>query len=57
VIYVSGFGGEDAGVMWLDVVTQVATVLCHGSLVWMFQMDMPVMLLPYMSVEQPVCLM
>jgi hypothetical protein len=34
-IHVSGFGGEDAGIMYLDVMYQDDTVLCHGRLVQM----------------------
>jgi hypothetical protein len=35
-IHVPGFGGEDGGVVWLDVVSQVDTVLRQGWLVRMF---------------------
>jgi hypothetical protein len=30
MVHVTGFGGEDAGVMKLDAVSQDDTVLCHG---------------------------
>jgi hypothetical protein len=30
VIQVSGFGGEDGSVVYLNAVPQVDTVLCHG---------------------------
>jgi hypothetical protein len=40
-IHVSGFGGEDTGVMELDLVPQVDAVLCYGWLVQVFQPDIP----------------
>jgi hypothetical protein len=36
MILVSSFGGEDAGVMELDVASEVDAVLCHGCLVGIF---------------------
>jgi hypothetical protein len=42
---VSGFGGEDGGVVRLDVAPQVDTVLRHGWLVRTFQTDMLLVLL------------
>jgi hypothetical protein len=35
-IHVSRFGGEDGGVVYLDAVPQVDTVLHLGAVVWMF---------------------
>jgi hypothetical protein len=45
VIHISGFCGEDTGVFKLNVMSQVDTMLCHGSLIRIFQMDMRLMLL------------
>jgi hypothetical protein len=34
-INVFGLGGEDAGIMEQDAMSQVKVVRCHGRLVWM----------------------
>jgi hypothetical protein len=44
-IHVLGLSGKDGGIMKPDVVSQVDAVFSHGGLVWMFNTDVPLMLL------------
>jgi hypothetical protein len=54
-IHVLGLGGEDGGIMKLDVVSQVDTLVSHSSLVWLFKTDVSLMLLQP-CVHGTVCL-
>jgi hypothetical protein len=54
-IHVSGFSGEDGGIVKSNAVFQVDAVFNHGRLVWMFQMDVPLMLLQP-AVHRMACL-
>jgi hypothetical protein len=48
-VHVSGFGGQDLGVLELDTMSPADAMFSHCRLVWMSQMNVPV------SMEQPVC--
>jgi hypothetical protein len=44
-IHIFGHGSKDAGIVKLNVVSQVDAVFSHGCLVWMFKTDVPLVLL------------
>jgi hypothetical protein len=44
-IHVLGLSGEDRAIMKLNAMSSVDAVFSHGRLVWMFKMDVPLMLL------------